>query len=60
MANRVWKGVYPFVLGALITLSMRKVDNGQKKRGEMGGGKKEKIMSFKVATNGAPFALKTD
>ena len=55
MADGVWKGVYPLVLGRSRQLSlnkffdpsapsMRKVYDGKKE-------KKEKIMSFLVATN---------
>ena len=58
MADGVWKGVYPWVLGRsrqlslnkffdLSTPSMRKVDNGEKR-------KKEKIMAFLVAITSLP------
>ena len=54
MADGVWKGVYPYVLGRsrqlslnkffdTSTPSMRKIDNGKKE--------KKKKMSFLVATN---------
>ena len=57
MADWVWKGVYPQVLGRSRQLSlnkffdpstpsMRKVDDGEEKKK-----KKEKIMTFIVATN---------
>ena len=58
MADRVWKGVYPLVLGRSRQLSlnkffdpstpsMRKVDGGKRKKEK----EKEKIMLFLVATN---------
>ena len=59
MADGVWKGVYPLIFGHSKQLSlnkffdpstpsMRKVDNGEKRKRK----KKEIIMTFIVATNG--------
>ena len=61
MADGVWKGVYPLVLGRSRQLSlnkffdpsapsMREVDDGEKKKKEKKR-KKGKIMAFIVATN---------
>ena len=60
MADGVWKGVYPQVLGRSRQLSlnkffdpstpsMRKVDDGEKRKEKKK--EKEKIMTFMVATN---------
>ena len=61
MADGVWKGVYPQVLGRSRQLSlnkfldpstpsMRKVHDGEKKKKEKRK-RKERIMTFIVATN---------
>ena len=61
MADGVWKGIYPWVLGRsrqlslnkffdTSTPSMRKVDDGEEKKKKRKT-KKKKIMTFIVATN---------